>query len=211
MKKVRLILTGILALAAVNANAQANSQGNFIVDAYYGAPNLGKSFYKSIEDANGTKNFKATGVGPMGIRAEYMVGDRIGVGFDVIYNSNNVTYTAVDSTYNGNTDTWTATNYEYKRTMNRLRIQARFNYHFDVSNPNLDAYLGVGAGSNSRFRKYYENGNEVLDTFEGSGALIPVSFRICTGMRYYFTENVGVNAEIGLGGPLVSAGLSLRF
>jgi hypothetical protein len=212
MKKMRLLLTGILALAAVNVNAQANSQGNFIVDAYYGAPNIGKKFYSSIEDASGTSSFKATGIGPMGIRAEYMVADRVGVGVDVIYNSNNVTYTAIDSTYNGNTDTWTASNHDYKRTMNRVRVQARFNYHFDVSNPDLDAYFGVGAGTNSRYRKFYDNGTEVLsDDFKGSGTLIPVSFRLCTGLRYYFTENIGVNAEIGLGGPLVSAGLSVRF
>lgn len=212
MKKMRLLLTGILALGAtVNANAQANSQGNFIFDAYYGAPNLGKKFYNAIEDANGTSNFKATGVGPMGLRGEYMVADRVGVGFDIIYNSNNITYTSIDSTYNGNTDTWTATSNEYKRTMNRVRIQARFNYHFDVSNPDLDAYMGIGAGSNARYRKFYQNGNEVLDEFKGSGTLLPVSFRLCTGLRYYFSENVGVNAEIGLGGPLISAGLSVRF
>lgn len=202
----------VCASAKVSVSAQALEQGNIILDGYYGAPNLGKSFWKSIETAAGTTNFKATGIGPLGLRGEYLVSDRIGVGFDVIYNSNNISYTTVDSVYNSGTNAYDKRTYNYERTMNRVRIQARFNYHFDVSNPNLDAYFGVGAGSNSRFRKFYENGVEIADDFSGSGlGVIPVSFRLCTGLRYYFTENIGINGEIGLGGPMISAGLSVKF
>jgi hypothetical protein len=214
MKRITTLLMAAATVVAGNlVFSQANSQGNFIIDPYYGAPNLGKSFWSSIEDANGTSSFKATGVGPMGLRGEYMVSDRIGVGFDFIYNSNNISYTDTDTLYDSGTDTYYTQDVEYKRTMNRVRVQARFNYHFDVSNPDLDAYFGVGAGTNNRFRKFYREGVEETDDFEGSGnlTLIPVSFRLCTGLRYYFTENIGLNAEIGLGGPLVSAGVSIRF
>lgn len=214
MKRITTLLVAAATVVAGNLTlAQANEQGNIILDPYYGFPNLGKSFWNSIEKADGTNNFKATGVGPMGLRGEYMVSDRIGVGFDFIYNSNNISYTEIDSVYNSGTDSYTTQETDYKRTMNRVRVQARFNYHFDVSNPDLDAYFGVGAGTNNRFRKFYREGVEETDEFEGSGnlTLIPVSFRLCTGLRYYFTDNIGMNAEIGLGGPLISAGLSVRF
>lgn len=216
MKKILFI--GALFASALTmssmANAQALSQGNIVVDAYYGFPNLGKSFYKSLEDASNIEGYKAKGLGPMGVRAEYMVSDRIGLGIDLIYNSNRITYTQIDSTYDGNTDTYQVTRNESERLMQRLRVQARINFHFEIDNPDLDAYFGVGAGTNNRFRKYWENGVEVNDTYTSGASnltLVPVSFRLCTGLRYYFTENVGVNMEIGLGGPLVSGGVSLKF
>lgn len=46
---------------------------------------------------------------------------------------------------------------------------------------------------------------------ESSSTLIPVSARICTGLRYYFSPNVGVNMELGLGGPMISAGISCKI
>lgn len=212
MKKMRLLVVACATFAATNASAQGAGQGNFIIDPYYGAPNIGKSIFQNIKNEAGTTNFRASGLGPMGVRAEYMVADRIGVGFDVIYNSTTARYIQSDTTYNSGTYTYTTN--EYKRTMQRLRVQLRFNYHFDISTPNLDAYFGVGAGTNNRFRKLYTNGKEDNDDIDldlGNFTVIPFSMRICTGMRYYFTENIGMNAEIGLGGPLISAGLSFRF
>jgi hypothetical protein len=203
MKKI--VLSLVLLVSASNLFSQAVSTGNFIFDAYYGAPNFGKSFFQTIEDAAGTQNFSATGIGPAGLRGEYMIGETFGLGFDVIYNSNNIKYNEVDS-FNTNIIN------SYERTMNRLRVQMRFNFHFNLTNPNLDAYFGVAAGTNTRFRKYYVNGVESSnDTFTGSGTLIPFSLRVCTGMRYYFNQNFGLNAEIGLGGPLISGGLSVKF
>lgn len=203
MKKI--VLSLLVLVGSSNLFAQAVSTGNFILDAYYGAPNLGKAFYQSIEDASSTENFSATGIGPAGLRGEYMIGETFGLGFDVIYNSNNIKYTQIDSLNPSNT-------YNYERTMNRLRVQLRFNFHFDVTNPNLDTYFGIAAGTNSRFRRLYIDGIEsVEDNFLGSGVLVPVSLRLCGGMRYYFNQYIGMNAEIGLGGPLVSAGLSVRF
>lgn len=216
MKKFITLLVAIVALSGtMKCLAQANYTGNIIIDPYYGFPNFGKSFASNFESSN-SSDFKVKGLGPLGLRAEYMVADRMGVGVDVIYNSYDLQYknTQTDSVYDGNTDTWTAnsttTNNEYK--MQRLRVQLRFNYHFEVSNPMLDAYFGVGAGSNNRYRKAYENGVEVNDETDlGNFTLLPVSFRICTGMRYYFSQNIGINAELGLGGPFISAGISARF
>ena len=39
----------------------------------------------------------------------------------------------------------------------------------------------------------------------------PFSMRVCLGGRYFFTENYGLVGEIGLGGALVRAGLSIKF
>lgn len=202
MKKI--VLSLLMLVGSSSIFSQAVSTGNFILDAYYGGPNFEKNLYQSIEEAVGTQNFSASGIGPAGLRGEYMIGETFGLGFDVIYNSNSYTYFQVDSF---NTDIVNS----YERSMNRLRIQMRFNFHFDVTNPNLDAYFGVAAGTNMRYKKYYVNGSESINDNFSLKTLIPFSMRVCSGVRYYFNQYIGLNAEIGLGGPLVSAGLSVRF
>ena len=213
MKKIFTFFALALAIGtSTNSLAQANSQGNFIFDAYYGFPNLGASIYKNFENDQGTSSFKASGVGPMGLRAEYMVADRFGLGIDVIYNSNTATYIQTDTTQIGSSGQYYTTTNSYERTMQRLRVQARFNIHFNVDNPSFDWYFGLGAGTNNRVRTVYRNGAEIEDDWDlGNLVAFPVSMRVCLGARYYFTENIGLNAEIGLGGPVLSAGASFRF
>ncbi|HIP35753.1 MAG TPA: hypothetical protein EYG85_02750 [Crocinitomix sp.] len=203
MKKKITILMSALALSfGYNANAQAVSKGSILIDAYYGFPNFGSALLKQID---GVENAKITGVGPMGGRFEYMVADKFGIGIDFIYNSVNISGT-IDSTDNlGNV----VETYDLKVFSQRYRPQIRMNYHF-VSNEELDAYVGVGVGANIRrfgFKTDYPN----YDGNSAVGALIPVSMRLALGMRYFFTDNIGANLELGLGGPFVSGGLSFKF
>lgn len=203
---------GLIAMG-FNSNAQSVGQGNFIIDAYYGFPNFGKNFAASVEEANSNgSDFKVRGVGPAGLRMEYMIADRIGIGADVIYNSNIISFTSPDSTYNGTTDTWSSETNSYKYTMQRVRAQVRLNYHFDISSPDFDSYIGVGAGTNNRFRKTLENGVDITgEDGLANFTLLPFSMRVALGARYYFTDNIGLNMEIGIGGPVISGGLSFKF
>ncbi len=202
MKKLLVVgFFGLISVLNSKVNAQAVEQGNIIIDPYYGGPNFGKSLSSGIDGAD----FKVKGVGPMGLRAEYMVADKFGIGVDFIYN----TLSATGNADSLNMDGSLYKTYEVKAKMSRIRIQARFNYHF-VENDNVDAYFGVGAGTNLRNYSVttdYPN----YDDESANATLLPVSLRLAVGTRYYFTENIGINAEIGLGGPVVSAGISLKF
>lgn len=190
--------------------AQALRQGNFIIDPYYGFPNFGKSLVSGAA-AEGTS---VKGIGPWGLRMEYMAGDQFGLTLDGIHNSAGTEYRETPNTVrdeNGN-QVANDTEYEYKAMMNRLRIQVGFNYHFNFSDPQLDAYFGVAAGSNKRYWSVSTtepNSNFENETVEGT--LLPVSMRLRFGGRYYFSENVGMNMELGLGGPILSAGLSIKL
>lgn len=209
MKKV--LFKGMLALGFVMsmgaANAQAVSKGNLIIDPYYGAPNFGKRIISSLQvDGQNVVMNGVKGIGPAGLRVEYMLADKFGIGADIIYNA-----ASIDLTYDSlNTDGSLYKRYTGTGTMNRLRVQARFNYHF-VSTDELDAYIGVGAGSNTRFWTAKSNDPEYNFNRTGTATLLPVSMRLAVGMRYYFIPNLGINAEIGIGGPLVSAGLSFKI
>jgi hypothetical protein len=205
MKRV-LTFFGALLIATIGFNSSAYGQveeGNIIIDPYYGYPNFGNAFIGSLED--GIDDVNITGIGPCGLRAEYMLADNFGMGIDFIYNSISGSGT-VDSL---NTDGTVFASYDTKVFMRRYRVQLRANYHF-VQTGSLDAYVGFGAGTNIRtfgFKSDYPD----FDGDNFTGALLPVSARIALGARYYFTDNIGFNTELGLGGPLLSLGVSLKF
>lgn len=213
MRKIALT-TALLICGWMTSNAVAQDEfksvqkGNFIFDPYYGAPNFGKNLIKDLTFSNSNISSNGSGgMGPMGFRAEYLLADKFGLGVDFIYNS-----ASMDLSYDSlNTDGSLYKTYNGIAKMQRVRIQLRFNYHF-VSTENLDAYVGLGAGTNTRIWSIentdsgYDFGKE-----QRAGSLIPFSMRFAAGVRYYFIPNLGFNAEIGLGGPLVSAGLSLKI
>ena len=60
-------------------------------------------------------------------------------------------------------------------------------------------------------KKTSENGN-VIEKITGSEAVIlPFSLRLCYGYHYFFNYNWGIHGEVGLGGPLLSLGLSYKI
>ncbi|MFK8038405.1 MAG: hypothetical protein AB8B74_08955 [Crocinitomicaceae bacterium] len=204
MKKNILVL--VLALISVNYSfTQALEKGNVIIDPYYGFPNLGKSFAEVIIGDEFDEDIGLVPIGPAGLRAELMIADNFGLGLDFIYNSISGTGTVdslnLDGTFNSSYDLTV-----YSR---RFRFHLRANYHF-VQDENLDAYIGLGVGSNTRsVGGKTDFPNYSLGSFTGS--IIPISARFAIGTRYFFTENLGLNLELGLGGPLISGGLSLKF
>ncbi|WP_066759304.1 outer membrane beta-barrel protein [Crocinitomix algicola] len=203
--KISFALTLLLGFGA-SANAQVE-EGSIIIDPYYGGPNFGKYFAQAIvtsagEDAEG---IKIGGVGPAGLRAEYMVGDKLGVGVDFIYNTWSATFDVDSTNPEGITN-----QYETTLKMTRIRVLARLNYHFATTDQ-LDAYVGFAAGYNGRNYSLKTELEGYDDDFINELTTLPASARIAIGMRYYFTDNIGLNGELGLGGPLFSAGLSLKF
>jgi opacity protein-like surface antigen len=202
-KFLQFLSLSILVCVPFIGGAQVNSQGSIIIDPYYGYPNFGKSFASSLSSSS--SDIKIGGIGPAGIRAEYMLADKFGMGIDFIYNSLTTSYFEDSIGVDGKI----TQSYEAKYAMQRFRVQLRMNYHF-IENDNIDAYVGFGAGTNIR-RYSFTSDKPGSSSPAESGSLIPVSMRFALGMRYYFTENIGFNTELGLGGPMISAGLSLRF
>jgi len=202
MKKKITIFMSVIAFGfGINANAQAVEEGNVLIDGYYGYPNFGAN---SANRTSGVTDIKVIGIGPAGLRAEFMVSSKFGIGVDFIYNSWSLTGVINDTLSNN-----VINPYKLTKSMQRLRPQIRMNFHF-TSNEELDAYFGVGVGANVRkydFKTDYPNYHDK----NPSGALLPISLRLALGMRYFFSDNVGANLELGLGGPLISGGLSFKF
>ena len=183
-------------------NTNAVQKGNLIIEPWYGFPLWGKQIYTSIADT--LDNFVYNGLGPFGGAVEFMLSDDVGLGVDFIYLSH--AYSGFDQGIDAQGNPIT---YSYEFKMERIRVHLRMNYHFSQSE-NLDAYFGVGIGSNNRIFTS-ESNDPYWSNSSTTGALIPVSGRICVGTRYYFDSNFGFVIEAGLGGPLLRAGLSINI
>ena len=171
------------------------------MDVYTGGPNLFTAIVKTAyTNSNSQQNIDIGGLPTIGLRAGYMVSDRISLGVDINYTTTNVSY----DESNG------STTYNYKVSVPRIRAMARFEFHFGNSD-NFDFYMPVGAGYSSRTFKIETNDPAFIDN-TSIKSLVPVAFRVGLGGRYFFTDNIGLNLEFGLGGgPLIEGGLAFKF
>jgi outer membrane protein W len=202
MKKLILPLLALtMMLATTKTNAQALEQGNVIIDAYYGFPNLYSTIFKAAYESSNSTDLTLGSQGPLGIRAEYLITDKVGFGIDLGMNSSSISYREADINNNNI--------YDYKFTTRKIGAIFTFNYHF-VENDKLDAYFVVGGGYGNRNFKFTSTDPNYIE--ESVESLIPISYKIGVGMRYFFTENIGANLALGLGqGGLVNAGISAKF
>lgn len=204
MKKV--LFLGVFAtsmLVSSNVKAQAVEQGNVIVDVYYGFPNLYTSVFKALY-ASADTDSKVSGIGPLGLRGEYMVADKFGIGLDLGFNNTKIVdpYTVTNGS--------TTTTYEATYATKKIGAIATFNYHF-LDNDKVDAYavFGIGYGNRTFTDESTEPG---YVPFVSVGSFIPVASKIGVGMRYFFTDNIGANLALGFGqGGVINAGISAKF
>lgn len=204
----KIISCAALAAVAVciqpnTANAQAVEEGNILFDVYYGFPNLyGTTFKKAYANSGAEENVKIKSLGPIGLRGEYMMSDKIGLGLDIGFNNTTLTYTEFDSYDNKD--------YEYTFKTQKIGAMVTFNFHFLESNDNLDAYFMVGAGYGNRSFTFESTDPDYTD--DSVDGIIPVASRVGVGMRYFFTDNIGLNLNLGLGqGGLINGGLSIKI
>ncbi len=211
MKKTLLALfVGMTAMYSSNVNAQAVEEGSVVIDAYYGFPDLYKATFKTAYANSGSEiDLKIGGIGPVGGRFEYLLSDKVGLGLDVVYNSASLSWREVSSVYNPVTTNYDPVTYDYKASTSKIGALVTFNFHF-VDNDNLDVAGVLGAGYSNRSFKY--ESSDPNYTGGSVSGLIPVGFKLGAIMRYFFTDNIGMNVGIGFGqGGLINGGLSVKF
>lgn len=202
---MKLLVVALMAFAATNASAQAVEEGNVLIDVYYGFPNLYTAVFKSAYANSGSEeNVKINGLGPVGIRGEYLLSDKVGLGLDIGFNNTKISFD--EDGYDNNNN---PTTYNYTYSTQKIGAMVTFNYHF-LDNDNLDFYGVIGAGYGNRSYKFESTDPDyVNETVKG---LIPVASRIGVGLRYFFSDNIGANVALGFGqGGLLNAGLSFKF
>jgi hypothetical protein len=204
MKKMKkLVLSLLIGSSVYFCNAQAVDKGNIIIDAYIGGPQL-LSKIKGTDTGGST--WKSSGIGPFGGRLEYMFSKKSSIGVETNYATSTIEYSYTDPSVS-NYDSFSE-----KYTFNRFRFFPRYALHF--GGKKLDAYFHAGIGL-----ALWTFKSEVTDpsTDYDLGVTLArtpgttVAFRTGMGLRYFFTENIGLNVDFGLGGALFTGGISAKF
>jgi hypothetical protein len=208
MKKIRIILALCLLTAAgipgFQAKAQAVEQGRVLIDLYYGFPNLWSATLRTVVRETALPiDLQTRSLGPFGGRVEYMATRHFGVGLDVYYARSEVSYTAQGQDLQGNPAT-----YSYSVSVPRPRVLLRGNFHLGNSDM-VDPYLALGLGY-SGTRVVIHTDDPIFNKNSLSLPIsIPVAYRVGFGTRVMLTRFVGLSGEIGIGGPLVTGGISI--
>lgn len=191
-----LLLIGVFSFGN-NISAQAVSKGNVLINGYYGGPNTSIILMAFSGGTGETSSF----FGPLGGQVGYMVGDKFSIGLDINYTDNSVSWTGQDL--------FTSNMYNYTVGFTTLRVMPRFDFHFGDSE-SFDMYFGVGTGWRSKSWAFESNQPDYdPGTFE---SLNPIAFRLALGGSYYFTDNIGLNLELGLGGGgLARGGIAFKL
>ncbi len=206
MKVTKILVVAVAAFFSTNSlNAQVFEEGNVGIDLYYGFPNIYSTAFKASYANSGSElDVNINGMGPVGLRAEYLLTDKIGLGLDLGFN--NTTLTFKEEGYDSNNN---PTIYDYTYSTKKIGAMVTFNYHF-IDNDELDFYGIFGMGYGNRSFKFESTDPNYVEATVSS--LIPVASRLGVGMRYFFTDNIGANLALGFGqGGIINAGLSFKF
>jgi len=225
MKKIKLLIlisvTSIFFTEKLEAQTSKSKdeycvqKGKFIFDAFYGYPYVMGNYVKSnfVSNTNINNNSPIESVrnwNHLGGKFEYMINDKIGIGLEYTYAAVDVKYKDDKSVIiNGQSTTQT---FHYKATLYKQRALARVNFHFATTDK-FDTYGTVGCGYKASLLKSDNPDDQQLvkdfnTTFIN---LFPISYRLGIGVRYFFTKNIGISAEAGIGGPIIQAGLCGKF
>ena len=201
MKTKNTLLSGLLTFALLActslAQAQTYSIGTTVIDVFAGGPNVSKVFVGGAASINeGSETL--TGILPIGLRAEYMVTEKFGIGLELSYASGKRIY---DYTQNDTAFTITGEH-------SKMRVLPTFNFHF-LDNETVDLYVALGVGLKDVSYVWSSTNNNDIDDLDFPTGKI--SSKLAIGTRIFFTDNIGANFAFGIGGPLVNGGLSIRI
>lgn len=212
MRKLLFVFIGAMALSTSNASAQALEKGNVSVDVYYGFPNLYASLFTALYSNGSEPNLSSGGVGPLGIRGEYMVADKFGIGVDVAFSNAKVGYDFTTTVFNSATGLNDVVTYTDEFKTSKISAIVTFNYHF-IDSDDVDFYGVFGAGyKNRNFNFTSTDPSFDEETANVSLTLIPVAIRLGLGVRYFFTDNLGLNLQLGFGhSGIINGGLALKL
>ena len=191
--KIVMSLMFVGSLLFTNSLHAQVEKGTILIEPYYGFLPSGKTILRALNQS-GTST-TVTSLGPVGLRFNYMINEKVGMGFDGNYQTMGIEYN--DGTYN----------YAISRDVIRFMLNSHF---LLVNESSFHMYGNVGVGYRKPTWKYTtDDPNYAGESFSG---LIPVAFKLGLGFRYMFIENLGVHAEANLGGGSVAnGGLTFAF
>lgn len=199
--KNTLILSVLLTAFVFNAQAQ-KSEGSSVATL-----GLGYSFFNNIikTSLDTYTDVEVKSVPTIAFTFDHSLTDKFSIGLAGAYQnvSGEFTNTYTDADLNSQTE-------KAKTTVSRINLAIRPLFHYG-NNDKLDMYSGLRVGyliRNVSVESNDPNGAflEELDGNRFALGLVPF------GMRYFFTDNIGINMDLQIGTPyVVSGGVAFQF
>lgn len=209
MKKYLMYLavtcSALLSPAQEDEAIEGFKQGNSVVTAGYGAPNLVTLFLRLTYMTSGRSNYRFYALGPLLARYEYGLTNEIGVGICAGYTTAGAAYDFED---------WDISKTKQLRyraviSWHSTSIGLRANGHFGTTEA-LDPYIGLGAGYTSHRLAYTDNSPWTYSY--NVPFLTGFYFNFGVGLRFYITPDIGIYAEAGWDkAALLQAGAAVKF
>ena len=194
------------------------SAGYGLVNFFF-SPNQQTTIYYSNDTSNFTMSSQTdvvvtdVKINPVFLRFDYKWDKKNSIGFLAMYNGYKASGTRTDSIWNANASQFDVSTSKLLYSMQRLRFQVVYTRHFFVDRPRVNTYFYTSLGLNLKFNKADTDNHSGLPDDAGLSISrgFPISSRICYGLRYNFSESMSILTEVGLGGPLLSIGLTAKF
>lgn len=220
---VQIVLLSVLSISSVAFGQEFEERPTFPakhpirIQVYTGGPSLLKSIVKFSENYQDKVTFSNGGM--IGGEIDFKPLDWLSVGIDCSYRHGQINFGIYDSTFFQDVrDKWDIdmTNIvdpfgSYEMKVPRFRGMAKVNFHVLKPESKSDLYFTVGVGYNRSKPRLYKDGEELKFFKRFTTLSLPMAYRTSVGYTFHPIENLGVFAEVGIGGPIVSAGISARF
>ena len=176
--------------------------GNIMITLFASYPNF-ESYIISRglnPENNNLENFNINGISPIGLRADLFFNNQFSGTLEAMVNNWSLSYTDNNVSVNA--------------SMTQFRMLIGFNYHIlDHNVEDLNLYSGFAFGTNNRtFNRSASSDNYIYPNLLDISNFIgfPLSLRYRVGARYFFNDQWALNTEAGIGGPIISLGISYR-
>ncbi|MFM2386286.1 MAG: hypothetical protein RL660_1043 [Bacteroidota bacterium] len=172
--------------------AQVFEKGALVTSIGIGTPNGAKVLFGFVQEDYPNAVITQQKAGPLHGKFELGLSRRIGVGLSVNY----ITSRAI----------FANAGYDYDLRFASTKLNIRSNLHLG-NKKRFDPYIGIGLGygfggnnfkTNDPFFKPYDLGNPRL------------GFEVTLGSRFYFNDNIGIYAELGMARSIVQFGLCYK-
>jgi len=218
---MRLLLFILLFSSNTFAQGQEAFNTNYLIriQAFIGGPSISKQIFNL--SSNFQDKVAYEDIPLFGFKIETYVYNWLSVGVEGTFRKSTISYEVSDSSLFEELDEKLGISVQdlvgvdpfgiYKLDLPRLRLLAKANAHLIPNSEKSDLYISLGLGMNKLTPQLTKNNQELDFSNDIPKLSLPIAFRLSLGYSYYFIPNVGLMGEIGIGGPLLSIGLTGRF
>jgi hypothetical protein len=208
MKKILLVVLLACFIMSIPSTVKAqHEEGKMHFDLYHGLPPhtglLFRTLVQEIEDGVDAESKESSTIGNIGFRFQYYIIPTFAMGIDANYTKRDLVVSYLDV---GSNALYTD---QIQQTVTRVMVRTSWEFleknGFQVNWANSIGYRSAIWSASSTDPAY-------VTPSQTARGVIPLAFRTALGMRYMFTDNIGVNLEIGVGGgALANGGLTIAL